>query len=59
MEPKPYFTAEQTAELTAITKPLMQWLMDNCHPQVKVILDSEHMELMEGITTVRRVPLPL
>jgi hypothetical protein len=53
---EPYFTEQQYRELEKLTKPLMQWLADNCHPHVKAIVDSENMELMEGITTVQRVP---
>ncbi len=49
------FTPEQIVELTAVTRPLQQWLNDNCHPHVVAIVDSENMQLMEGITTVQRV----
>jgi hypothetical protein len=49
-------TDENLAELDALTKPLMQWLRDNCHPHVTAIVDSEKTVFMEGITTVQRVP---
>jgi len=34
--------------------PLMQWLAENCHPHVTAIVDSEHVELLEGLATARR-----
>ena len=42
-------------ELKALALPLMKWLSENCHPHVKAIVDSENMELMEGMTAVQRV----
>jgi len=48
-------TAEKKAELEALTKPLMQWLRDNCHPHVFVQMDSEVTMFLEGITTIHRV----
>ena len=48
-------TDEKIAELNALTKPLMQWLRDNCHPHVYVQLDSEVTMFLEGITTIHRV----
>ena len=48
-------TKDQHEELKALVKPLQQWLNDNCHPHVKAIVDSEDMELMEGIATVQRI----
>lgn len=41
-------------ELRKAALPLMQWLADNCHPHCKIIVDSEHMELLEGLATARR-----
>ena len=35
--------------------PLMVWLANNCHPHVKAIVDSEFVEVMEGLATERRV----
>jgi len=35
--------------------PLMQWLADNRHPHVTVIVDSERAELLEGQANARRV----
>jgi len=41
-------------ELRKAALPLMQWLADNCHPHCTIIVDSEHIELMEGLATVLR-----
>jgi hypothetical protein len=48
-------TEEQKNELRSLVRPLQEWLNKNCHPHVKAIVDSENMELMEGVTTVQRV----
>ena len=49
-------TEEQLTELRAAALPLMQWINDNCHPHVSAIIDSEHIELVEGLATARRTP---
>jgi hypothetical protein len=45
---------KQRAELEILAKPLMKWMEDNFHPHVKIVMDTMGMELLEGITTVRR-----
>jgi len=40
-------------EFYQLCEPLMQWLNDNCHPHVKVVLDSVTAELVEGLTSHR------
>ena len=50
-------TEKHLEELRAAAIPLMQWLNDNCHPHVKIIVDSEHIELLEGLATARREPI--
>ena len=35
--------------------PLMQWLADNRHPHVTIIVDSERAELLEGQAIAQRV----
>jgi len=50
-------TEQQLKTLREAAMPLMQWLNDNCHPHVKIIVDSEHMELLEGLATARREPI--
>ena len=47
-------TNDEKRELKALVRPLQEWLNEKCHPHVKAIVDSENMELMEGITTVQR-----
>lgn len=47
-------SAEQRDELERLAKPLMKWLEDNWHPHVKIVMDNMGMELLEGVTTVRR-----
>jgi hypothetical protein len=49
-------TKEQLVQLRLAALPLMQWINDNCHPHVSAILDSEHIELLEGLATARRTP---
>lgn len=45
---------EERLELVAVCKPLMEWLGKNCHPHVKVLVDSEVAELVEGVATAHR-----
>jgi hypothetical protein len=51
-------TEEQRLALREAAAPLMQWLLENCHPHVSVVLDSHHMELMEGLATAHREEPP-
>jgi hypothetical protein len=48
------FKEKDLEELREAALPLMQWLRDNCHPHCTAIVDSEHIELMEGLATARR-----
>jgi len=50
-------TDQQLKTLREAAIPLMQWLNDNCHPHCTAIMDSEHVELLEGLATARRVPI--
>ena len=45
--------ASQQDELEILSRPLIKWLNDNCHPHIKVIVDTNRAELVEGIFTVR------
>jgi len=47
-------TKEQQQELESLVKPLQEWMNQNCHPHVAAVVDSENMELLEGIATVQR-----
>jgi len=49
-------TKEQLVTLKEAAMPLMQWLAENCHPHCTIIVDSEHVELLEGLATARRQP---
>ena len=40
---------EQYEKVIELAKPLAQWLADNCHPHVKVIVENDRIELMEGV----------
>jgi hypothetical protein len=53
----PWLSNEQIEDMREAALPLMRWLRENCHPHCKAIVDSEHIELMEGIATARREPL--
>jgi len=44
----------QVAEFNAAAKPLMDFLKTHCHPHCKVIVDSEHAEVMEGLACAAR-----
>ena len=50
-------TQEQIDALREAAMPLMQWLNDNCHPHCTAIVDSERIELVEGLATARREPI--
>lgn len=45
----------QNEILLEAAKPLMKYLADNHHPHVKVIVESDNAELLEGLRTVRTV----
>lgn len=47
-------TKDQEIELQKAAEPLMKWLHEHTHPHFTVIVDSEHLQLIEGVTTVIR-----
>lgn len=49
-------TPEQRTELESLSKPLMQWITDNGHPHMKLIIENESAELVEGIVGIRKQP---
>ena len=51
------FTLDEIETLREAALPLMQWLNDNCHPHCTIIVDSERIELVEGLATARREPI--
>ena len=46
---------DEIAEMRIAAMPLMVWLANNCHPHVKAIVDSELVEVMEGLATASRI----
>lgn len=50
-------TDQQLKTLREAAMPLMQWLNNNCHPHCTAVVDSEHIELLEGLATARREPI--
>jgi hypothetical protein len=45
-------TPEQESELEEVSKPLMLWMEKNLHPHTKIIMDSHHVELLEGVVGI-------
>ena len=41
-------TEEQGKEFEAITRPVIAWLNNNCHPHVPVLIDPTSAVLYEG-----------
>jgi len=39
---------QKRKEFEEAARPLMQWLSKNCHPHMKVIVDSSQAEMLEG-----------
>jgi len=45
-------TKEQRAEFEKVTRPVIKWLNDNCHPHITVIIDVSSAELHEGVCRI-------
>ena len=45
-------TKEQIKELEEVSRPLIKWLNDNCHPHVTAIVDPGRVELTEGVASI-------
>lgn len=45
-------TKEKIAELEQVSKPLVKWLNDNCHPHTEVRVGHDCAELVEGVCRV-------
>jgi hypothetical protein len=50
-------TKQQHQELKEAAKPLMDWLLKNCHPHTTAIVDSQLAEVLEGVAVVLRKEL--
>lgn len=40
---------KQQNKFEALTRPIMKWLNDNCHPHVLVIVTPANAELVESV----------
>lgn len=45
-------TEAQKNEFEEVTRPVIKWLNDNCHPHHNVIVSPTHAELSEGVCAV-------
>jgi hypothetical protein len=43
---------EKMKELSELSKPLIDWINANYHPHVKIIIDCDSAEVVEGILRV-------
>jgi hypothetical protein len=50
-------TENQIRDLREAAKPLMDWLLNNCHPHTTAIVDSQIAEVFEGVANVHRKEL--
>jgi hypothetical protein len=44
-------TEGERQEMLEAALPLMRWMGENLHPHTKAIVNSGHIELMEGLAT--------
>ena len=40
---------QQRKEFEEVTRPLIKWLNDNCHPHTTIVADNTRAELLEGV----------
>jgi hypothetical protein len=45
---------EKLAELQRLLAMVIEWLRQNAHPHVKIIVDSECSEVVEGLAVIHR-----
>lgn len=43
-------TEQQRKEFEAVTRPVIEWLNNNCHPHVAAMIEPTSAELVEGVT---------
>lgn len=48
-------TEEQQAEFETLTRPLLKFLCENCHPHVSVLVTPTTAELLEGCCSIGEV----
>lgn len=44
---------EQFDELEAVAKPVVEYIRKNYHPHVTVIIDFDHVEVLEGVKAMQ------
>jgi len=42
-------TEQQRRDFEAVTRPVIKWLNDNCHPHVSAVIEPPRAELSEGV----------
>jgi len=48
-------TDEQRKEFEEKVRPVIEWLNDNCHPHVTVLIDCTNAQLMEGLCSTGEI----
>jgi len=43
---------DKLKELSELSKPLIEWINNNYHPHVKIIVDCNSAEVVEGVLRV-------
>lgn len=46
-------TKEQIKEFETLSKPMIKFLCDNCHPHVAIIVTSTTSEILSGSASIR------
>jgi len=46
-------TKDQGDELLEVSKPLIKWLNENCHPHVIALVEPDRVELVEGLAMIK------
>ena len=49
------FTEQQQKEFAAVSRPLIKFLCDNCHPHVSVIVTPINAEVLEGVCSTGEI----
>ena len=42
---------DQFDELLEVSRPLIKWINENCHPHCSAMVDCSRVELVEGVAT--------
>lgn len=49
-------TEDQSAQLTKLARPLVDWLRQNADPHCTVLIDQTSVELVEGVASAYYPP---